>query len=229
MAERDDPSEQGEVGDAAQAFEALRAEVVRIGRDIGALHTALIEHRGPDLTPTLGEIAKTQQLAAQRLGTLEKHPGFVLTPAQHAQAIATAGAGLMGEAVRTLRGAAVDVQQEGERLGALIGTARSQDKQWNTLIVSGVTAFIAGIVLCPFLVRLLPFGLDEHIAALALHQDRWNGGAQLMAAANPESWRALRIASELSRTNQAALDQCREAAAKAKKAQHCAITVSPAE
>ena len=83
MADTEHPSDQNAAGDAAQAFEALRAEVFRIGRDIGALHTALIEHRGPDLTPTLGEIAKAQQLAAKKLHAIEQHPAIRMTGEPH--------------------------------------------------------------------------------------------------------------------------------------------------
>jgi hypothetical protein len=46
-----------------------------------------------------------------------------------------------------------------------------------------------------------------------------------MAAGSPEAWRTLSSAAELQKANAAALAACREAAAKTKKEQHCAIVV----
>jgi Family of unknown function (DUF6118) len=229
MADTEHPSDQDASGDAAQAFEALRAEVIRIGRDIGALHTALIEHRGPDLTPTLGEIAKAQQLAAKKLHAIEQHPAIRMTGEQYRQTLENAGTALVQESARRVQEASWSVAGEAKRLEATIGAARTKRRQLEVLAGVAGAALLIGILLSPFLARLLPFGLDENIAAVVLHADRWNAGMRLMASANPEAWHDLRASIDLFRVNQGALDQCREAAATAKKAQRCTLTVSAAE
>jgi Family of unknown function (DUF6118) len=75
----------------------------------------------------------------------------------------------------------------------------------------------------------LPFGLDGRLAAFILQADRWNAGAALMQAQSPEAWRDLEAAAELLTLltpNKAALAACRDAAAKTRREQHCAIVVS---
>ena len=226
MAEKEHPSDQGAGGDAAQAFEALRVEVIRIGRDIGVLHTALIEDRGPDLTPTLGEIAKAQQLAAKKLSAIEQHPAIRMTGEQYRQTLENAGTALVQESARRVQEASWSVAAEAKRLEVIIGTARTKRRQLEVLASVAGAALLIGILLSPFLARLLPFGLDEHVAAVVLHADRWDAGARLMAATNPEGWHDLRASIDLFRVNQNALAQCREAALKAKKEQRCTIIVS---
>ena len=231
MAEQEwDSSDSGEAaGDAAQAFDALRAEVVRIGRDIAALHTALIEHRGPDLTPTLGEIAKAQQHAAKKLSAIEQHPAIRMTGEQYRQTLENAGAALVQDAARGVQEASWSVAGEAKRLEATIGAARTKRRQLEVLAGVAGSALLLGVLLSPFLARLLPFGLDENVAAVVLHADRWDAGTRLMASANPDAYRTLQETAELFRTNRDALAQCREAAAKVKKEQRCTINLSAAE
>ena len=229
MAEKEHPSDQGAGGDAAQAFEALRVEVIRIGRDIGVLHTALIEDRGPDLTPTLGEIAKAQQLAAKKLSAIEQHPAIRMTGEQYRQTIENAGTALVQESARRVQEASWSVAAEAKRLEVIIGTARTKRRQLEVLASVAGAALLIGILLSPFLARLLPFGLDENIAAVVLHADRWEAGARLMASANPDSYRTLPSTAELLSANHAEITTCREAVKATKKSQRCTINVSAAE
>lgn len=229
MADTEHPSERDAGGDAAQAFEDLRAEVIGLRRDIGALHTALIEHRGPDLTPTLGEIAKAQQLAAKKLHAIEQHPAIRMTGEQYRQALENAGTALVQESVRRVQEASWSIKGEATRLAQAIGTLRPKRRQFETLAMVAGGALLTGILLSPFLARLLPFGLDEHVAAAVLHADRWDAGGRLMASANPEAWRDLRNSIDLFRINRGALDQCRASAAKLKKGQRCTINLSVPE
>lgn len=225
MAQTEHPSDPDAAGDAAQAFEALRAEVLRIGLDIGALHTALLDHRGPDLTPTLGEIAKAQQLAAKKLHAIEQHPAIRMTGEQYRQTLENAGTALVGEAARRGTESSRDVAAQASRLESIVGTARTKRRQLEVLAGVAGAALLIGILLSPFLARLLPFGLDEHVAALVLHADRWDAGGRLMASANPDSYRTLQSTAELLSANHVEITQCREAAAKAKKDQRCVITI----
>jgi hypothetical protein len=55
--------------------------------------------------------------------------------------------------------------------------------------------------------------------------ERWEAGAALMRAQNPEAWKVLMAAEKLTADNAAVVGACRDAAAKAKKEQHCSIVV----
>ena len=213
-------------GDPAQAFEALRAEVTALRRMLEAVGGRLSEQRPIDYTPTLEEFAQAQQAVASRLARIEKHPALNLTAKQLQAEIALASTELMNEAVRQVREASGRVSQEASQLQGLYGQIQAHRDQWRRIAWSTAGALVLGILLSPFLARLLPFGLDSRVAALVMHQDRWNAGAQLMAAENPDSWRSIQLADELVRANAFAINQCRETAAKLNKEQRCSITVA---
>jgi hypothetical protein len=92
-------------------------------------------------------------------------------------------------------------------------------------MITAAIALGAGLIVSPFLGRLLPFGLDGRMAATIMGADRWNAGAALMAAQSPEAWSDLESAAALLVPNKAALAACRDAAAKSKKEQRCILVV----
>ena len=212
-------------GDAAQAFEALRAEVSVQRRAIEALAAALQSTRPKDYTPTLGKIAKGLEDMNARLDSIEGHPALRLTPEHHQRAMAKAGSGLMHEVAQQLERATEAAASHGQHLAGVIGVARRQDQQLKWVVGTGAAALIVGLLISPILARLLPFGLDGRVAASILRGNRWEAGAALMQAENPEGWRGIVNDLNLVKTNQVALTPCREAAAKAKKEQRCMIVV----
>ncbi|MDB5392937.1 MAG: hypothetical protein JWM91_443 [Rhodospirillales bacterium] len=81
--------------------------------------------------------------------------------------------------------------------------------EWRVEIVAGVLAL----------------GLNTRVAALVMQNDRWDAGAALMQAGNPDGWRGVIDAANLVRANRDALSACREAAARTKTEQRYTITV----
>ena len=81
----------------------------------------------------------------------------------------------------------------------------------------------------PIFARLLPFGLDGRVAAIVMGVDRWNAGSELMSEGNPEAWKNLMAAANLSSNNRDAVNSCREAVLKSGKPQRCEIVVSVPE
>ncbi len=211
---------------AEQAFEELRAEVKVLRRAVEALPDAWEANRPANYTETLGAIAKKLEILASHLQAIEQHPAIRMSPKQHQQAIAVAGEGLIHNAVQKLDSATAEAVKERRELAGLIGSVRGQRKQWEWLAWTGVAALLLGLLISPVFARFLPFGLDGQVAAFIMHADRWNAGAALMQAQSPEAWRDLEAAAELLTANKAALTICRDAAAKTKKEQHCAIVVS---
>lgn len=147
-----------------------------------------------------------------------------LTPDAHRQAVAEAGDVLMRNAARKLDQATEEAAFERDRLAGMIGAARSKGEQRSWLLAIGIVALVAGLLLSPWMAGMLPLGPKSRVAALVMRADRWDAGAALMQAGNPEGWREVVDASELVRVNQEALKTCRQAA-KAKKDQRCPINV----
>jgi hypothetical protein len=95
------------------------------------------------------------------------------------------------------------------------------------LAITAAAALLLGLLVSPFAARLLPFGWDAGVAATILHADRWSAGQALMKSSNPGGWETLATEMKLAEANHDALSMCREAAARTKKEQHCAIVVPP--
>ena len=214
-------------GNAARAFEDLRAEVSVLRRSIESLPAAWKANQPPDYTPSLGAISKRLQEVAAHLQAIEGHPALRMTPEHHQHAIAQAGGALMRDASSRLDQATHVTRSHASELATLIGSARQQDKQLQWLIVTGAAALIVGLLTSPIFARLLPFGLDGRVAAVIMRGDRWDAGSDLMEAGNPMAWKELMTALDLSKTNHDALNLCREAVLKSGKSQHCDIVVSP--
>jgi Family of unknown function (DUF6118) len=220
VSETDDGS-----GNAARAFEDLRAEVSVLRRAIESLPAAWKANQPPDYTPSLGTISNRLQEVTAQLQAIEGHPALQMTPEHHQQAIVNAGSGLLRDAAVRLDDAVRATQQRTRDLDAIIGSAQQQDQQTKWLIIAATAALIVGLLMSPILARLLPLGLDGRVAAVIMRGDRWDAGSDLMEAGNPEAWKDLMAALDLSKANREALTVCRDAAAKTKKEQHCTVVV----
>ena len=220
MQDHEEPS-----GDAARAFEDLRAEVSVLRRSIEALPEAWEANQPPDYTESLGEITQGLASVVGRLTVIEQHPALRSTPSQHQAAILEAGQNLMSRAAGRIDAAAEAFKCEQQNLAGVIGTVRDQRQQREWLVITAAVALVVGLVLSPFAARLLPFGWDAGVAATIMHADRWNAGQALMKSTNPGGWTVLAAEMNLVEPNHAALTACREAAERTKKEQHCTIVV----
>jgi Family of unknown function (DUF6118) len=211
--------------DAAQAFEDLTAEVAGLRNSIEELADGIQLNPPPDYTISLGAITKGLAEISGRLAEIEQHPALRVPPAQFGEAVARAGSGAMREAANQLDQARRESERTTQALAQIIGSARTQDRQLKWVTITAAIALLLGLIVSPFLGRLLPFGLDGRLAATIMGADRWNAGAALMQAQSPEAWRTLMDAGKLSTANSDALGACREAAVKAKKEKQCTVVV----
>ena len=218
--------EQERSGDAARAFEDLRAEVSVLRRAVEVLPEEWEANQPPDYTESLGHITQGLAKVVGRLQAIEQHPVLHTMPEQYRAAILAAGRDLMSQGVGRLDRASEGLEREQQNLARVIGTVRGKRKQWEWLAITAAAALAVGLVLSPFAARLLPFGLNAAVAATIMHADRWNAGQALMKSSNPAGWESLAAEINLTETNHDALTACREAAERTKKEQHCSIVVT---
>jgi hypothetical protein len=218
-------TEENGASSAEQAFDHLRAQVMVMCQALEALPREIQKHRPVDTTETLGQLVQALRGVGDKLGAIEQHPALRLTPAQYQAAIVKAGDELIHNAVQKLERATDEAVRERQALAQMIGSMRGQHQQWKWIAWTAGVALSVGLLMSPMCAALLPLGWDGRVAAFIMKSDRWNAGARLMQDQNPEAWRALMEAGKLTRDNQAALALCRDAAAKAKKEQHCLVVV----
>ncbi len=214
-----------EAGDAARAFEDLRAEVSVLRRAVEQLPAAWSANKAPDYTPSLAAITQGLQEVSERIEDIEDHPALKLTPAQHLASIAHCGNEVVGNAVRRLDEATGSAQQQAQALADMTGVARTRRQQRKWLVITGMATLALGIVTSPFIAARLPFGWNGRVAALVMRTDRWRAAEALMRADDPNSWAAALAMVDLGKANSEALGACRETAAKTRKEQRCSLVV----
>jgi hypothetical protein len=225
-----DAQDDGEAGDAARAFEDLRSAISVMRRSIEALPRELAEILPPvppDYRSDIGKVAQGLETVESRLAAIERHPALRLTPEQHRRSIATAGNDLMSEAAGRLDKAARDQAQAAGQLAGMIGTMRGQNSQLNWVIGTAWAAVVAGLLVSPLIVSMLPFGLNGRVAAFIMQDTRWNAGWDLLRAADPADENDALVGYELVHVNKDVLLACQAAARNADQNQKCTITVKP--
>jgi hypothetical protein len=206
---------------AAEAFEALRAEVAQLRAVLESLPTT-----APDYSPTLAAIA-------QSLAAIEAHPALHLTPDALASQVRQASEAAQQQGRRELANAVQRVDAAGadlERLAERQRTGREQVRQ--VAIMTAVGAVAGVIVWVCFsgpIARALPasWSVPERMAAATLRLDRREAGIQILRTVDPALWNELAAGSRLERDNAATLDGCRAAALKTGKPQRCVVTAQP--
>ena len=209
---------------AAEAFEALRAEVTQLRAGVEGLSAAIQGQASADYAPTLGAIAKS-------LTAIEAHPALQIAPETFAYRLREAtelstqqGRRELGTAVQRVVTAGADL----ERLALGWRTGREQVRQ--VAIMTAVGAVVGVVVWLCFsgpIARSLPtsWSVPERMAAATLRLDRWEAGAQLLRSADASGWARLAAAADLETQNRPALVACGQKAARSGKAERCVVTV----
>jgi hypothetical protein len=205
---------------AAEAFEALRAEVTQLRTALEGLPTT-----APDYSPTLAAIA-------QSLAAIEAHPALRLTPQDFASQVRQASEAAQQQGRRDLSNAVQRMDAAGadlERLAERQRTGREQVRQ--VAIMTAVGAVAGVIVWVCFsgpIARALPasWSVPERMAAATLRMDGWDAGARLMQNDNPQGWVQVADGARLERENRDKPEVCRRVVLKTGRSQTCPITVA---
>ena len=186
-----------EEADAAEAFEALRAEVAGVCRGLEHLDSLVrqgqreqAEARAgmPDYSFTLGTLAKELAAAGKRLSAIEGKPALALTPSGFQAELETAVAVVATASGTALRGAVQRAEAAAGELEGLVGRARERGEQRVWLWVTGLCGVMAGASLWFVAVGVLPRSGTHWLASLLVGSGEWQAGAEMMAGANPTAW-----------------------------------------
>jgi hypothetical protein len=209
--------------DPAAAFEALRAEVAALRTSLGGGDG----RASPDYAPTLGKMAAS-------LAKIEAHPALQLTPEAFAYQVRQARDAAQQQGSRDMSAAIQRVDAAGAGLERMAERQRTGREQLRQVAIMTAVGAVAGVIVWVCLsgpiARALPAGwsVPEKMAAATLRMDRWSAGAQMMASADPSSWKAVMDATRLVRANTDVVTACRQKAVRSGKAQPCVLRLDPA-
>ncbi len=204
---------------AAEAFDALRAEVAQLRAVLEGLPTT-----APDYSPTLAAVA-------QSLAAMEAHPALRLTPQDFASQMRHASEAAQQQGRRELANAVQRVDAAGADLERLAERQRTGREQVHQVAIMTAVGAVAGVIVWVCfsgpIARTLPVSwhVPERMAAATLRLDRWGAGGQIMRSVDPASWNELAAGAALERANRAKLAACRAAVARSGRAQTCLIAV----
>jgi hypothetical protein len=236
MKDRNTPAGEDDTDDAVKAFEALRkaidkrgaataAELKTIRQGVEALFDQVESLQArPDYTADLKKLTQGLVAHAEQLKPFAEAPILKMGT----ESLQRAGEGFVRTAAHTLDQKAQRFDNAAftlERMIQMVSDRRTQ--QWRLLVAAGA-GVILGAVLLLFLPRLLPFNADSYVAAGIMGKPRWEAGAAVMNAANPEGWGAVTENAKLGQDNTDGLARCRQAAVKSGQTQKCMVRVTPA-
>ena len=224
-------------GDAAQAFDALRASVEETGRTLGNEMTTIrkgveaafeqleAQSSPPDYGPELGRVVQQISALGTKLDALAQSPILQQGAEHQAAVLSRAGAGLVKAAADKLETQAGDLERITGNLGRQLGQVRDRREQKGWLWSAAATGMVAGILVTLFAPRVLPTIVGAYAASTILGDAPWQAGAKLMSYASPEGWSQMSVGYRLTRENAEAIGQCQKMAAETKREQRCTITV----
>jgi hypothetical protein len=222
-----------EADEAVKAFEALRKAIDKRGAATAAeLKTIRKSVEGLfDQVETL----QARPDYAEDLGQLKKYLAFVVKVLNDSPMIMQGLGGLERAGEGLVKTAAQALDQKAQRFDSAAFTLeritqglRDRRDQRVQLAIAAGLGLVAGVVILLLLPRLLPFDADSHVAAAVMGKSRWDAGAAIMHATNPEGWKAVTENAQLGQDNAEALTRCRQATAKSGQVQKCTVKVMPA-
>lgn len=229
-----------EADEAVKAFEALRKSIDKRGKaTTDELNTirkgveALFDQvealqARPDYAEDLGRMTAVIKAVAERLKALEATPLLHQGLEHHARLLERTGESLVKTAVQSLEHKAQRFDSAAVTLERMAQGARERRTQDFWLAGTAAVFLVLGALLMLFLPRILPFDAGSQVAAAVMGKSRWDAGAAIMQAANPDGWKAVTASDQLDRDNAEVLARCRQAAAKFGEAQKCTVKVMPA-
>ncbi|SEP50630.1 hypothetical protein SAMN04487843_13826 [Methylobacterium sp. ap11] len=232
--------EADETVDAAVAFEALRASVERVGREVraetarlredvaAALDRAEMAGTPVDYSADLGRLVQELATVGGRLNAIERLPALRQDAERTVTLLQSTSEGLVRDAVQRLDARAAEFLRETRVLKARKWPAwMSEERNWLTSVglVAGMVGFYIGMMAVLTLPKLLPFGSAERVASQILGSGSWQAGVRLMEFENPVGLSQLSAANELMRVNAAVIEACRQTVAKTGRNHSCSITV----
>ncbi|CAL4868269.1 hypothetical protein MMA231_02544 [Asticcacaulis sp. MM231] len=226
-----------EADEATKAFEALRksidrrntattAELKTIRKGVEALFDQIEALQAkPDFAADLAQLKQLGVVVAKRLEALEASPALK----QGINAFERAGTELVKTSAQAFDQKAQRFDYAAASLERITRNINDRHIYRRYVAIAGGAGMVVGALLLLFLPRLLPFDADSHVAAAIMGKSRWDAGAAIMRATDPNSWKAITFNVQLGTDNAEVLARCRQAATKTGQAQRCTVKVIPTQ
>ena len=203
-ADMNDSGEGEGAGDPAAAFDALRLSVETQGASLAQQMADLrrgVEAasegidkigRGPDTSVDLARIMKSLGQVSGQLQAIQNSPSLIEVAAdRYVKKFEESGTAMLSAAITVFGESSHELRGVSEKLGERLALAKGRYVRLKFLGLAGgggaAIGAVAGVLMALFLPRFLPASAAMTAASTVMGEDRWDAGAALMEAGDPQS------------------------------------------
>ncbi len=219
---------------AQEAFARVEGELALLRRAVERMAVERAElPEQPDYSETLAGMVQKIDATLQRADALVAAARDGATPRHVVDRIVAAGGDARAEDRRTIATAAAELKDATRVLQGVTASARRGDEQNRWLMWTAIGGVVLGMILwaafAGVVARAVPASWQwpEKMAARTLDMPMWEAGRHLLITDSPESWNVLADGGNIVQENRKTIEGCQKAAAKAKEAVRCTVSIAP--
>jgi hypothetical protein len=219
---------------AQEAFARVEGELALLRRAVERMAVERAElPEQPDYSETLAGMVQKIDATLQRADALVAAARDGATPRHVVDRIVAAGGDARTEDRRTIATAAAELKDATRVLQGVAVSARRGDEQNRWLMWTAIGGVVLGMILwaafAGVVARAVPASWQwpEKMAARTLDMPMWEAGRHLLITDSPESWNVLADGGNIVQENRKTIEGCQKAAAKAKEAVRCTVSIAP--
>ncbi len=219
---------------AQEAFARVEGELALLRRAVERMAVERAElPEQPDYSETLAGMVQKIDATLQRADALVAAARDGATPRHVVDRIVAAGGDARAEDRRTIATAAAELKDATRVLQGVTASARRGDEQNRWLMWTAIGGVVLGMILwaafAGVVARAVPasWHWPEKMAARTLDMPMWEAGRHLLITDSPESWNVLADGGNIVQENRKTIEGCQKAAAKAKEAVRCTVSIAP--
>ena len=216
-----------------QALEAVARRLAGVTAAVDGFAERQQDLLGRDYGEDLALIHQSCEDLRETIDALAQKPALALTPEMIGRQIEAAGRQVRKDADLALAAAHNNFQDAVSALAKMTGSVRTvrQQNQW----LAGAAGFalvlgtMGGAIILPAIDWVVPeaWQWPERRAESALRRRGWEAGERLLLVNDPERWKAIQAATQMSDANSRAIAKCASRAADRKlKSVGCSIEVN---
>jgi len=203
-------------GNAAQAFDDLRAEVSVLRKSVERLPEDWRDAMPPDTSLDLGQVKRAIGVIEQRLGEIEGRAVLRMSPADFRGGIERVVSDRLEGALSGIGVVEKELAAESEALRSVLPQLREAVRQKRLLGVLFGVGILVGVMAPVALLACMPVWVRQDLAIHSLPGTGTDVGAGIMQRADPTTWQDILNRYNFVDRHRDEIDQCRKYAAEDK-------------
>jgi len=207
-------------GNAAQAFDDLRAEVSVLRKSVERLPEDWRDAMPPDTSLDLGQVKRAIGVIEQRLGEIEGRSVLRMSPAEFRVGIERVVGDRLQGALSGIGVVEKELAAETEALRSALPQLRDAVRQKRLLGILFGVGFLVGVVAPVALLACMPVWVRQELAIHSLPGTGTYVGAEIMQRADPTFWQDMLNRYNFVDRHRDEIDLCKRVLIQEKESEH---------